>query len=451
MSLKIKRIFAIFLLFFMGIFNSAHANAPSNHSLAPMLEHVLPTVVNIIAQIRVTDFSTLRELQKQKRVDSTGNGTYISVGSGVIIDGQQGYIITNAHVINDAQVVTVNLSDGRHFTAKIIGLDRPSDVAILQVKAKNLPTVKLGNSSQLKVGDVVAAIGSPFGLNQTVTSGIVSALGRAALRIESYEDFIQTDAPINPGNSGGALVNENGELIGINTAILAPDRGSIGIGFAIPINMARSVSKQLIEYGNVKRGALGIATQDLTPELATAFHLSETKGAVVAQVLNDSPAKTAGIEVGDIITKVNENKIKNASDVVNIVGFLRVDSKITLDIIRHHKSMTLAANLSDPKKRQELQLQNNPFFNGVSMQDFNSLNQVHGQVTGVLITGIREDANNYAWQAGLRPGDVITFANDQKISNTKELMTIAGRVSDNLLINVLRGNGAIFLVISKES
>ncbi len=198
---------------------------------------------------------------------------------------------------HDATNVAITLGDGRHFTAKIIGLDKPSDVALLQIKAKNLTAMTLANSNDLKVGDFVAAIGNPFGLNQTVTSGIVSALGRTTLGIENYENFIQTDAPINPGNSGGALINMQGQLIGINTAILAPNSGSVGIGFAIPANMAKSVMLQLIQYGNVKRGVLGIGAQDITPELANAFNIGTTRGAAVTQVLPDSPAQHGGIKL----------------------------------------------------------------------------------------------------------------------------------------------------------
>ena len=223
---------------------------------------------------------------------------------------KNGYILTNAHVIADAQTIVVTLGDGRHYTAKTIGADKPSDVALIQITAKNLTAVPVGDSNKVKAGDFVAAIGNPFGLNQTVTSGIVSALGRTTLGIESYENFIQTDAPINPGNSGGALIDMQGELIGLNTAILAPNQGSIGIGFAIPANMAKSVMNQLIQYGDVKRGILGIGAQDITPELASAFNLNVTKGAAVTLVLSDSPAQQAGVQVGDIVTAVNGSEVK---------------------------------------------------------------------------------------------------------------------------------------------
>ena len=324
-------LFSIVLILTMSA--PSFSSTPIDTSLAPMLQSILPAVVNIKAQIKITDFNTLREMIKERSKEPDNEDSqapdnmYISIASGVIIDAKEGYILTNAHVVNDAQSVIVTLEDGRHFTAKIIGLDKPSDIALLQIKAQHLSAVSIADSNMLKVGDFVVAIGNPFGLNQTVTSGIVSALGRTRMGIENYENFIQTDAPINPGNSGGALINMKGQLVGINTAILAPERGSVGIGFAIPANMAKSVMVQLIEYGDVKRGMLGIGAQDITPELANAFKLNATKGAAVTQVWPDSPARQAGIQVGDIITAVNGSNVKDASDVVNTVGFLRVNSK----------------------------------------------------------------------------------------------------------------------------
>ncbi|RDI48793.1 Do family serine endopeptidase [Aquicella lusitana] len=444
-----------FFLACVPVMSTASFSAtPIDTSLAPMLQKVLPAVVSVKALIKVTDFETLREIQKQRRSKGAEGeqalpGTFTSVASGVIVDAQKGYILTNAHVINDAQSVTVTLSDGRHYTGKIIGLDKPSDIALLQIKAKNLIAVPIADSNKLKVGDFVAAIGNPFGLlNQTVTSGIVSALGRTTLGIEGYENFIQTDAPINPGNSGGALINMQGELVGINTAILSPDRGSIGIGFAIPVNMAKSVMDQLIEYGNVKRGVLGIGAQDITPELANAFNLEIEKGAAVTQVLPDSPAQQAGIEIGDIITAVNGSPIKNASDVVNTIGFLRVDSKTNIDIIRHKKHMTINVQLSDPKKRKQFIERANPFLYGVGLKDFSLLSPIHGNVLGVLVVSVEQDSN--AWHSDLRAGDVITSVNQQKVKNIDELKMAVAKTDKPLLLNVLRGPSAIFLVINKE-
>lgn len=449
-----KRLLSLVLLCLIS--TSIFAAPVLDSNLSSVLQSVMPAVVNIRAKIKITDFNTLQEMQKQ-RAGKSGNGndtnqpisdTFVSVASGVMVDAKNGYILTNAHVINDAQTVTVTLSDGRHFTAKIIGTDKPSDVAVLQIKAKNLTAMTLADSNKLKVGDTVAAIGNPFGLNQTVTSGIVSALGRTTLGIETYENFIQTDAPINPGNSGGALINAQGQLIGINTAILAPDRGSIGIGFAIPSNMAKSVMMQLLEYGNVKRGVLGIGAQDISPELASAFNINSTNGAAITMVLPDSPAQQAGLQVGDVITAVNGSNVKSASDVVNTIGFLRVDSKVNVDVLRGNKPLSISVSLSDPSKRKEIGEKADPFFYGVALKNFTLLSPIHGNVQGVLVVAVDEESN--AWNSDLRPGDVITSVNQQKVTNIQDLKTAAGKTSKNLLLNVLRGASAIFLVINTE-
>jgi serine protease Do len=419
-----------------------------------MLQRILPSVVNIRAQVKITDLATLNRLQKEQekngRTPSLNNipDKIVADASGVIVDASRGYILTNAHVVDGAQTITVTLNDGRHFKAKLIGLDKPTDIAVIQIKAKNLSAITMADSNQLKVGDFVAAIGNPFGLNETVTSGIVSALGRTTLGIESFENFIQTDAPINPGNSGGALVNEAGQLIGINTAIVAPGQGT-GISFAIPSNMAKSVMMQLIEFGNVRRGALGVGAQDITPELASAFNLSIDKGAAITQVIPNSPAERAGIQVGDIITSVNGTPIKNANDVVNAVGFLRVDSKTTIGLLRNNKPITVTAALSDPTKRKEIGEMNDPFFYGVGLKNFSLLSPIHGQVKGILVVSVDEDTN--AWQSDLLPGDVITSVNQQKVTSIDELKkALSNNKKPTLLINVLRGAGAIFLVINKE-
>jgi serine protease Do len=457
-ELYMKNLIRLFFLFCLFSFTlTAQAGSPST-SLAPMLEKILPAVVNIRAIIKVTDVNTYNRLQRERgenknKDDNTPQNemppdTFLSVGSGVIVDAHKGFILTNSHVIEDAQTVTVTLSDGHHYTAKVIGFDKPSDVAVLQIRGKNLTALTLSDSNSLKVGDVVAAIGNPFGLNQTVTSGIVSALGRTTLGIESFENFIQTDAPINPGNSGGALVDIKGELVGINTAILAPSKGSVGIGFAIPSNMAKSVMQQLIQFGNVKRGALGIGAEDINPELAAAFDLKEAKGAVVTQVISHTPAEKAGFQVGDIITNVNGAEIKSANDVVNAIGFLRVDSKATIHFLRDHKPLTITVSISDPAKRRESSLTSDPFFYGVGLKDFTLLSPIHGDVKGVLIVSVDEDSN--ASHADLRPGDVITSANQKKVTDINALKAIAPGADSTILLHILRGPGALFLVLNKE-
>ncbi|KAB2864648.1 MAG: trypsin-like serine protease, partial [Bauldia sp.] len=275
-------------------------------SLADVLEEITPAVVNIAVTSRAPAetnplfndpyfrrFFDLPQMPQQR--------PRMSAGSGVIVDAQKGYILTNHHVIEGASEIAVTLKDRRRFTAELVGSDKATDIALVRIDASNLTALRLGDSGSLRVGDSVVAIGNPFGLGQTVTSGIVSALGRSGLNVEGYEDFIQTDASINPGNSGGALVTADGRLVGINTAIIAPAGGNVGIGFAVPIDMASAVMKQLIEHGEVRRGRIGVAIQDLTPDLAEALGIRETHGAVVASVESGSPAAEAGIQAGDII------------------------------------------------------------------------------------------------------------------------------------------------------
>lgn len=439
-------------LYFCLISTSVSAGTPVDASLAPMLAHVLPSVVNIRAKIKITDANILREMLQEQRKHGGDNtdippNDYNSIASGVIVDAKNGYILTNAHVVADAEMINITLSDGRHFRAKLIGLDRASDIAVLQIKAKNLTAMATGNSNNLKVGDYIAAIGNPFGLSQTVTSGIVSALGRTTLGIENFENFIQTDASINPGNSGGAMVNMQGELVGINTAILAPNQGSIGIGFAIPINMAKSIMQQILEYGDVKRGVLGIGAQNITPDLAAALKLENTQGAAVTQVIPGSPAQQGGLEVGDVIKSINGQGIKNASDVINTIGFLRVDSKINVDIIRNNKPMLINVTLSDPKKRKAQIEAAAPYLYGLTLKDFTLLSPIHGNVEGVLVVAI--DPESKAWQYDLQPGDVIKLANNVRVKNIDALKAVTAKAGNTLLLNVLRGPSAVFLVIYK--
>jgi serine protease Do len=444
-----------FFLILLSIGKTAFAaSTPVDPGLAAMLKKATPAIVHIKAKIKITDFAMLYEILRQQQVAPQRFARlpkyFNSTGSGVIVDAKNGYILTNAHVIRDAQRVTVTLADGRHFKAKVLGLDRPSDVALMKIDAKNLTAIPIGNSNNLKVGDVVAAIGNPFGLTQTVTSGIVSALGRTTLGIENYESFIQTDAPINPGNSGGALVDTNGKLIGINTAILsAQSRGSIGIGFAIPSNMAKSIMNQFLKYGNIRRGVLGIGAQDITPDLVTAFNVKVEKGAAVTQILPDSPASGSGIKIGDIITSVNNIPINKASDVVNTIGFMRMGTKLDINVLRDNKKMVIHATLADPKKREEVIEKADPYFNGVAMKDFSALSPQHGSVNGVMILSVKDESN--AWQSDLRPGDIITSANQKTISSIEQLKAAAKKADKLLLLNVIRGPSAIFLVINKPS
>lgn len=420
--------------------NLAH-HAKDNFS--QVLQPILPAVVNVSVQ------GDIPPNQLPPPVPGRPYPRHFeSMGSGVIVDGKAGYVLTNAHVIREAKTITVTLSDGRILKATLKGADPASDIALLTIAPDHLTAIPLGNSDNLKVGDFVAAIGNPFGLNQTVTSGIISALQRTGLGIEGFENFIQTDASINPGNSGGALINLQGQLIGINTAILAPglNAGNIGIGFAIPINMARGVMKQLTEYGSVKRGLMGVLVQDLTPTLATALHIPPAiDGALVSQVPNYSPAAAAGIQVGDIIQSINGIPVHNGGQVKNIIGLLRVNDKINIKLLRKGKTINTTLNLTDPKQYKKVAEQDNPFLYGLMLRDFNQTITGQGHLLGVEVVDI--DENSLAWHAGIRPGDVILSANQINVTQVAQLQTIARQNKQALLVNVLSRAGSRFVVI----
>ena len=311
-------------------------------SLAPILERVTPAVVNIHSTTRQKISSRNQSFYNwfyglpnvpQERVTQ-------SLGSGVIVDAKNGYILTNNHVIEGATDIQVSLQDGRSFSAKLIGTDEGTDVAVVQIDANNLVEVNLSDSKKLRVGDFVVAVGNPFGLGQTVTSGIVSALGRTNLQGLGYQNFIQTDASINPGNSGGALIDLRGNLVGINTAIYSPSGGNVGIGFAIPASLAKRIMAQLIQFGQVRRGSIGVEVQDITANLAKAFNLEKSGGVIITDVEPDSPAEAAGLQAGDIITQLNDNKIKNQHDFDNQEGLFELQTDIFITYIRNEKNKT---------------------------------------------------------------------------------------------------------------
>jgi Do/DeqQ family serine protease len=320
-------------------------------SLAPMLARVTPGVVNIAVRGKVRAENPLlqdpffrRFFNLPQRSQPEERETQ-ATGSGVVVDAQNGYVLTNGHVVDNATKIEVTTKDNRRFTAKLVGRDTEADVAVLQIPAQNLTAVPVGDSDRLQVGDFVLAIGNPFGLGQTVTSGIVSALGRSGLGIEGYEDFIQTDASINPGNSGGPLVSLYGQVVGINTAILAPGGGNIGIGFAVPINMARRVMDQIIRYGEVKRGRIGVAIQDLTPELAQAMNTHQSEGAVIARVEAGSPAEQAGLRSGDLVIAVNGTAVHSGTQLRNMIGLERIGDQVTLTVDRRGSEVSIPVRI----------------------------------------------------------------------------------------------------------
>jgi serine protease DegQ len=321
--------------------------AGGSATIAPMLRQITPGVVNIAVRGRVKEQNPLLQDPFFRRFFNVAPGQQLeretqATGSGVIVDAAQGYVLTNAHVVENETRIEVTTKDNRRYEAKLIGRDEETDIAVLKIPANGLTAVPLGDSGKLQVGDFVVAIGNPFGLGQTVTSGIVSALGRSGLGIEGYEDFIQTDASINPGNSGGALVNFDGQLIGINTAILAPGGGNIGIGFAVPIDMARKVMDELIHYGVVKRGRIGVTIQDLTPDLAQAMNTKHTTGAVIARIEAGSPAERGGLKSGDLVVAVDGTPVRSGTQLRNLIGLSPIGADVKLTVDRRGTETTLS-------------------------------------------------------------------------------------------------------------
>jgi serine protease Do/serine protease DegQ len=354
------------------------------------------------------------------------------------VDAKNGYIITNNHVVENASEITVTLLDDRSFSAKVIGADEGADVAVLQAREPNLVALPLGDSARLEVGDFVVAIGNPFGLQHTVTAGIVSALGRSGINPEGYEDFIQTDASINPGNSGGALVNLRGELVGINSAILSGSGGNIGIGFAIPVNMVKGVMDQLIKYGQVKRGILGVNIYNVTPDIAKEFGLADAAGALVAGVAQGSSAERAGVKTGDIITSINGTPMKSAAELRNAIGMLRVGDKVDIGLLRDGRPLKVTALVADRTDAQSANAADiNPGLEGAELADA-------PQGAGVLVRSV-EDGSPAA-QAGVRANDLIVGVGRTPVSNTKAFRAAANG-ANVLVLNVRRGSAILLIPI----
>ena len=413
-------------------------------SLAPMLDETTPAIVSIAVKGTQTSRQQVPEMFKYffgAPNEQAQERPFRGLGSGVIIDAKKGYIVTNNHVVDNADEILVKLNDGRELLAKKLGADEQSDIALLQVDAERLQDLKLADSDKLRVGDFVVAIGNPFGLSQTVTSGIVSALGRSGLNIGGYEDFIQTDAAINRGNSGGALVNLRGELVGINTAIFGPNGGNVGIGFAIPSNMMKNLVDQIIEFGEVRRGLLGIIGGDVDEGLAEAFNSEVNIGAFVNEVAPDTAADKAGLKAGDIITKINGNTLTGFNELRAKIASLGAGAEVVLTIIRSGDEQKVKVTLDAAGPTQAEAKEIHPALEGAELSNAkdNSGNDA------IEVSGVTE--RSPAASIGLRKGDIIVGVNRKRVNNISELSERIADKKDVIALNVKRGNSNLFIVI----
>jgi serine protease Do/serine protease DegQ len=421
-------------------------------TLAPVIDQAGPAVVNISIRGSVVVDNPLSNdpfFRRFFQVPPNGRREFRSAGSGVIVDAAEGYILTNHHVVENADEITITLADDRSLVARVIGSDPGSDIAVVQVEPNNLTEMPLGDSDDVRVGDFVLAIGNPFGLQHTVTSGIVSGLGRSGINPEGYEDFIQTDASINPGNSGGALINLSGELVGINSAILSGSGGNIGIGFAIPVNMARSIMDQLISYGSVQRGLLGVSIAPLSPEIAENYELDSTSGALITAVSTGSAAEQAGLQIGDVIVSVNGNAVTDPAALRNTIGLLRPSDRVEVGYVRDGRRRTATATLDEldaPALAQEEEglAEIDPAFEGATLVANNETLPDYNGVPGILVTEV--EAGSTAAVRGLRPNDIITHINRQRVRSLTEAREIIGDAR-SIIVQVQRGDRGLLLLM----
>jgi len=412
-------------------------------SLAPLVDTVSPAVVNIRVSQTVTAGSSFGDdlFRRFYGLPDTprGNREVASAGSGVIVDAERGYILTNHHVVEGADMLQISLIDGEILDAEVIGSDAATDIALIKVEASDLVEMPIGDSEVVRAGDFVLAIGNPFGLGHTVTSGIVSALGRTGISRDGYEDFIQTDASINPGNSGGALVNMRGELIGINSAIISRSGGNVGIGFAVPTEIASSIMRQILDFGEVRRGLLGVTIQAIDAEVAEALNASVDRGALITEVVSGSAAEESGLKVDDIIVGVNDEKITNASELRNTIGLMGSGDDVRIRYIRDGDELTTIAKLGQLQLARSAGTDIHPGLTGAQFATSSATN-----AGGIEVTAVEDDSS--AAQRGLRAGDVIIQVNRRPVRTLQQLSEIAS-ANTILFLLVQRGDRAIMLQI----
>ena len=441
--------FSLFSLLVFFLLNNSFAALPNEinnqpiSSLAPLVKQVAPAVVNIRVSQTVTRRSPYNDEMFRRffgMPNNPGNSREVqSAGSGVIVDAINGYILTNHHVIEGAEKIQISLINGETLDAEVIGSDPATDIALLKVDSKNLIDIKIGDSDIVQVGDFVIAIGNPFGLSHTVTSGIVSALGRTGISNNGYEDFIQTDASINPGNSGGALVNMKGELVGINSAIISRSGGNVGIGFAVPSEIAQSIMQQILDFGEVRRGLLGVSIQSIDPENASSLGVEIDYGALISSIEPGSAAEKAGLQVDDIIIQIDNEKISNSRELANAIGLKGSGEEVEIQLVRNNNKINVIAILGQQQLSRSEGTDIHPGLVGAS---FASASTMSGG--GVEVSTV--ESGSAAFQRGLRSGDLITAVNRQQIENLQQLQKIA-KQSNILFLLIQRDNRMLMIQI----